>query len=112
MPSKRIKQINELIKEELGSIIAKEIEFPSDCLVTISKVVTGPDLKHANIWLSVLPISKHNDVLSILALKRGGLQVILNKRLRTRNSPKIHFKIDETEEKAAYIEQLLDTIKK
>lgn len=112
MPSKRIKRINELIKEELGSIIVKEVEFPPNCLVTISKVETSPDLKHTLVWLSILPIDSQKEIIKIITKQRGELQKILNTRIKTRNTPQIQFKIDESEERAEYIIHLLDTIKK
>lgn len=112
MPSKRIKQVNTLIQEELGSIISKEIELPSGCLATISKVETSPDLKHAVIWLSILPLDFQKETVGILNKKKKNLQKILNTRLKTKNTPQIHFKIDESEEKAERISRLLDMIKK
>lgn len=111
MPSLRIKQINKFIKEELSLIISKEVELPSYCLATITKVETSADLKQAYIWLSILPIIQQEEALKILNRQRGDLQKILNTRLKTRNTPKIQFKIDNTEEKAERILRLLDTLK-
>ena len=112
MPSQRIKQINELVKEELGSIIAKEIEFSSGNLVTISKVETSPDLKHSNISLSILPFSAHKEVRQVIEQEKSNIQKLLNSRLKMKFSPRIHFRLDESEEKAGYITDLLDTINK
>ncbi|MBU0612393.1 30S ribosome-binding factor RbfA [Patescibacteria group bacterium] len=112
MPSQRIRQINELIKEELGSIITKEIEFSSGSLVTISKVETSPDLKHANILLSILPFSTNKEARQVIEQEKGNIQKLLNSRLKMKFSPRIHFRLDESEEKAEYITNLLDTINK
>ncbi|PIS42170.1 MAG: ribosome-binding factor A [Candidatus Kerfeldbacteria bacterium CG08_land_8_20_14_0_20_40_16] len=112
MPSKRIKQINELIKEEVSSIIAKEIELPPSCLVTITKVETSADLKHANIWLSILPTDYQQKGLQFISAQAGNIQRIFNPRLKTRNTPKISFRVDDSAEKAEHINQLLDTLKK
>lgn len=112
MPSRRLKQINALIKNELSSIILKEIEFPAGCLVTISKVETSVDLKHATIWLSILPIEFQLEAKDILIKQRNNLQKIFNTRLRTKHIPQIYFKIDESEQRADRISRLLDMIKK
>jgi len=112
MPSKRLKQINALIKDELGAIILKEVEFPSGYLVTISKVETSADLKYAAVWLSILPTKFQLEAKNILTKQKGNLQKILNTRSKTRNTPQIQFKIDESEERAERISRLLDTIKK
>ncbi|MFA6525358.1 MAG: 30S ribosome-binding factor RbfA [Patescibacteria group bacterium] len=112
MPSQRIKQINELIKEELGSIINREIEFSSGSLVTITKVETSPDLKHANISISILPFSQSYQAKQEIERERGNIQKLLGMRLKIKFIPKIHFRLDESEEKAGHITSLLDTIKK
>ncbi len=38
--SKRIPQVNQLIKKELSQIILREIEFPVGVLVTLTRVET------------------------------------------------------------------------
>ena len=53
--SHRINQVNELIKQELNDLLVSELEFTKGCLVTITAVETSKDLRHAKIWVSVLP---------------------------------------------------------
>ncbi|MFA6392305.1 MAG: 30S ribosome-binding factor RbfA [Patescibacteria group bacterium] len=112
MPSQRIKQINELIKEELGSIMNREIEFSSGSLVTITKVETSPDLKHANISVSILPFSANQQIRHEIEREKGNIQKLLGDRIKIKFIPKIHFRLDESEEKAQHITDLLDTINK
>ena len=38
--SNRIQRVNSLIKDELGKILLREVDFPKDVLVTITGVET------------------------------------------------------------------------
>lgn len=112
MSSKRIAQVNELLRVELGAILAREIEFPANCLVTISKVETSIDLEHARIWVKVYPAEQAKNVLSRLIANIAEIQSRLNHRLVMRFVPKIAWKLDVSEIRADRIERLLDQIKK
>ncbi len=56
--SKRIPQVNQLIKKELSQIIQREIDFSPDVLVTLTRVDTSSDLMEAKIYISVLQEEK------------------------------------------------------
>jgi ribosome-binding factor A len=107
----RIAQINELVRQEINKLFLTEIEFPKNCLVTITQVETSKDLRHARIWLSVIPTTYTKKVLEKLNKNIGHLQFLLNKKLSLKPLPRLNFVIDETEKKASEIEQLLDRIK-
>lgn len=108
MPNHRFEQINENIHYELGEIFSREVEFPSDCLATISRVKVSEDLHWAQVWISILPMTKRAKVLHMLNKKKGFLQQSLNKRLRMKPIPRLQFFTDFTEEKAQVIEQAID----
>lgn len=106
----RQEKINSLIQEELSRIINRELEFPSGCLMTITGIDASTNLKHAKIYISVLPEKFRGSALEILRKNTGRLQALLNRRLEIKFSPKIEWLIDTTEERAAGIEELLDKI--
>ena len=108
--SHRIAQVNELIRHELSQLILKEIDFPKDCLVTITKVETTNDLEFARVWLSILPNNLQGKIFKIMQRNTGHLQYLLNKKLIMRKAPKINFIHDTTEEKATRIDEILDKI--
>lgn len=110
--NKRLRQINELIRTLLGNIILQEIEFPPGCIATIVKVETAPDLKTAQIYLSVIPDNKTLSILEMINKRIGHLQHLLGERLNFRFTPKITFKLDYTEQAAAKIDKLLDSLNK
>ncbi|MFA6215292.1 MAG: 30S ribosome-binding factor RbfA [Patescibacteria group bacterium] len=110
--SHRVSQVSELIRHELGQLLVEEIEFPAGSLVTIIKVETSKDLRYAKIWLSVMPTLYIKKVLNKLSANAGHLQFLLNKRLTMKPLPRLHFAVDNTEQKAAEIEEILDRIRK
>ncbi len=110
--SHRIEQINELVRHELGQIILTEIEFPKDCLMTIVGVESSKDLRHAKVWISVIPGKYKKKALDKLNLNIGHLQFLLNKKLTMKPLPRLRFVIDDTEMKAQGIEEILDRIRK
>lgn len=110
--SKRILKINELLKRQLGQLFLKEVEFPKDVLVTITRVETSSDLRVAVVYVSAMPYSASERVQEILSYCIFDLQQEINKRLRTRPIPKIIFREEKEVEQAAVIEELMEKIEK
>ncbi|MBD3359766.1 MAG: hypothetical protein GF365_03630 [Candidatus Buchananbacteria bacterium] len=107
----RTEKINQLIKQQLGQIINKEIDFPDNILTTITRVETTPDFKTAKIHLTVLPENLRGTGLEILRKNKKNLHNILKKQLKTKFTPNLKFLIDEQEIYASEIDRLLDEIK-
>jgi len=108
----RVKKLNELIKRELGNIFLKEIEFPQNILVTLTRVKISSDLATAKIFISVIPEERSSEVLKILNSKIYSLQKKLDKRLKIKIVPKIQFLEEKSVKEAAKIEKILEKIKK
>ncbi|MBL7141771.1 30S ribosome-binding factor RbfA [Patescibacteria group bacterium] len=111
MSSKRVEQVNELIKREMSRIFLREVEAPEGSLITITRVETSSDLLEAKIWVSVFPINKAKVVLTDLLKKIGYLQGLLNRRLVMKPLPRIKFLSDQTEEEVSQVEDLLKKAK-
>ncbi len=92
-------------------LLATEIEFPANSLATIIRVEVSKDLRHAKVWLSILPGMYVGKILAKIQSQAGHLQFLLNQRLSMKPLPRIKFVVDSTEEKASDIEALLDRIK-
>jgi len=106
MSKRREQRINELIQQELGKIIHKELNLEKDILVTVSRVKVSGTLENAKVWISVYPFKEREYILKELNKKIGLIQHRLNKIIRMRFVPKIFFGIDEAEEKAAKLEEI------
>ena len=104
----RIEQINELIRHELTTLLLSEVEFPRDCLATVTFVTVSSDLRHAKVGISVLPLNRSGSVLATLRRNAGRLQFLLNKKLTVKPLPRLSFVIDDTEAKAAKVEAVIN----
>lgn len=109
--SLRTEQFEELIIRELGQFFSREVEFPLECLVTITKAKVSSDLKYATVWLSVLPEKFTNQVLKTAERAVHVFEKKLFKKMATKFTPKINFKIDIGEQKAEEVEKLIEKIK-
>lgn len=110
--TKRIEQVDLLIKKELSKIILKEVDFPNDVLVTITRVETTGNLIESRVFVSVLPEKKLEEVFKILDKNIYILQQAVNRRLIMRPMPKIIFIKEEKTKEAGRIEELLEQLKK
>lgn len=109
--SRRIERINSVLREELTTLIDRELEFPAESMVTITRVATSHDALHANIFFSVLG-ALPKDALAVLKKNIYHIQQTLNRRLKMRPVPKIRFAADEEEVKRERVEKSLATVKR
>lgn len=107
----RISRINSLIKEKIADILLKEI-FIENVLITVQNVDTSKDLKYTKIKVSVMPFNKSEEVLKILEKRLPIIQKELNSIIKIKFVPRIKFEIDEGEERADRIEEILKEINK
>lgn len=106
----RGEKLNMLMRDELGKIIDRTLEFPEGALVTITRVHTSPDLRYATVFISVFN-TDNATVLEMLDKNVYHIQQQLNKVLRMRPVPKIRFAIDEEEIRRETLERSLARIK-
>lgn len=108
--AKRIEQVNELVKEVVAGILLREVQFPDGVLVTVTRVVTSPDLHYADVFVTVFSSrgeDAQKEVLETLKKRVGEVQHGLNKSLRMRPVPRILFRIDDEEMRRERVEELL-----
>lgn len=106
--SHRLHQLASFIQHELGVLLPREVELSEGMLLTVTKVVVVDDLSVARVGVSVLPFARRHEAFATLAAARGELQRQVAARLATWRVPKLEFYLDETPERAATIEGLLD----
>lgn len=109
--SERIKKINEVLREQLGRIILKEIDLPRTILVTVTKVETAKDLSQCKVFVSVIPERETREVLKILNKEAYNLHSCLNQVLFIRKVPKPTFLADEELKTAQRVDEILEKVK-
>lgn len=106
----RLERVCEVIKRELGVIIAREITFSSP-LVTVSGVDITPDLKQAHVFVSALGSnSDRRNAIKLLEQNRVILQSALAKRVVIKHTPHLHFKLDDSVERGVRVLHILDDL--
>jgi ribosome-binding factor A len=108
--SRRLEQINEVLKRELGQIILEHLDFGRNVLITVNKVDTAPNLSEAKIYVSVLPESFSKEVLKNLQNKSFEFHRAVNKIIHIRKIPKLFFCEEKALKEAAHIDELLKEI--
>jgi ribosome-binding factor A len=109
--TQRTNRIDELLRQEIGGIIAKDVADPRIGFATITKVETTPDLRHAKVWVSVIGQQKERSA-TIAALGRAMpfVRRELGRTLRIKRIPDLHVVLDDTAERGTRVLHLLDEL--
>src|SRR6185503_15835497 len=104
----RTDRIDELLRQEIGSILARDVQDPRIGFVTVTDVETAPDLSTARVWVSVIGQPAERD-LALRALGRAMpfVRHELGSRIRLRRIPELHVKEDDTAQRGTRVLRLL-----
>ncbi len=109
--SQRMDRVNELLRQEIGALLAKEIADPRIGFATITDVETSPDLRHAKVWVSVIgQEADRKDTIRALIHTMPFIRHELGKRLRIRRIPDMHVMLDDSAERGTRLMHLLDEL--
>jgi ribosome-binding factor A len=107
----RTNRIDELLRQEIGAIMARDIADPRVGFATITGVETAPDLRHAKVFVSVIgQTADRKDTIRALGRAMPFVRHELGKRLRLRRIPEFHLELDETLERGTRVLRLLDEL--
>lgn len=111
--SQRTERVDELLRQEIGDIVARDVHDPRVGFVTITSVETAPDLRHAKVWVSVIGQPDERDA-TVAALRRAMpfVRHELGTRLRLKRIPDLHVQLDDTAERGTRILQLLSDLER
>lgn len=106
--SRRLEQINEVLKQNIGRFLEREFHDPEIGLLTVTRVEVTSDLAEAKVWVSSYVSNKSPQlILKKLRHKSRDIYYALRDVLTTKRIPKVNFLIDETAEYVDRIEELL-----
>lgn len=107
----RTDRVDELLRQEIGSIISREIADPRVGFATVTSVVTTPDLRHAKVYISVIgQAADRAATLSALGRAMPFIQHELGKRLHIKRIPQFHLELDDTLERGTRVLHLLNEL--
>ena len=109
MPTERMRRVNEVMREVIGSAIATELEDPRIGFVTVTSVETSPDLRSARVHVSVLGSEAEREAtLAGLSSSHGVLQARIAREMHLKRTPTLSFHYDESPERGVRVWGLLD----
>jgi ribosome-binding factor A len=107
--AERMRRVNELMREVIGSAISTELEDPRIGFVTVTSVQTSPDLRAAKVFVSVLgDEDERAATLAGLRSSHGVLQAAIARQTRIKRTPTLTFHYDESPERGVRLARLLD----
>ena len=109
MDSTRQHKYSKLILRDLADIFQHDYRNSfSPALVTLTGVEVSADLGIATVYVSVLPSQEKERVIESIEHKKNHIRGELGKRIgkQARIVPDLRFFLDETEEKAAHMDDL------
>src|SRR5881392_885822 len=109
MPTARMRRINEVLREVIGSAISTDLKDPRIGFVTVTSVETSPDLRTAKVFVSVLGSDEERQAtLEGLRSSHGVIQARIAAETRMKRTPTLTFRYDETIEQGVRISELLE----
>src|SRR5437773_41496 len=104
----RTDRIDQLLRQEIGEILARDVQDPRIGFVTITDVETAPDLSTARVWVSVIGQPEERER-TIRALQRAMpfVRHELGSRIRLRRIPELQLRTDDTAQRGTRVMQLL-----
>jgi ribosome-binding factor A len=109
MGADRMRRVNEVMREVLGTAIARELEDPRIGFVTVTAVETSPDLRSARVYVSVLGDEPEREAtLAALRSSHGVLQGVIARETRMKYTPTLSFHYDDSPERGVRLARLLE----
>ena len=109
--SQRTDRVDELLRQEIGAILAREVADPRIGFATVTDVETTRDLSHAKVWVSVIgDAAERRETLAALERAMGFVRRELGVRLRLRRIPALHVELDASMERGTRVLQILDEL--
>jgi ribosome-binding factor A len=109
--TQRTERIDQLLRQEISQILAKEIADPEIGFATVTEVETAPDLRHARVWFSVIgQKAEREQTLRALDRAMGYVRRELGTRLRLRRIPELHVRLDDSVERGTRVLQLINEL--
>ena len=111
MASNRIATINQEIQKELSALL-RNVKDPrvQDCMISITRVETTPDLRFTKVYVSFLQENRAADAMKGLASAAGWLRRQIAANLQLRHAPQIQWALDDSITYGARMLELINSL--
>lgn len=110
----RMARVSELVKQELGDIIDKELENPKlPEFITVHSVRVAKDLRHADVYVTFLNDEDKKateEAVDELNRAKGYIRMLLGRRITLKYLPELHFHYNPSTRYAAHLENIFHKI--
>ena len=110
--TRRTERVNSVIQQEISHLLREQVNDPRlASLISITKVSTSPDLRHAKVFISTLgnKVDK-SEILKGFAAASGFLRRQLANRLKLRHMPELSFHLDDSIERGDEVLRLIEQV--
>ena len=110
--SRRIDRINEQLRDELSTVLARQIKDPRlDGVISITRVESSSDLRSARVYISVLGNQEQQkEALDGLQSAASFLRREIRNRINMKHTPFMTYLLDESIQDADHILRLINTV--
>ena len=109
--SQRTDRVDELLRQEIGRILTKDVQDPHIGFATVTDVETTPDLRHARVWVSVIGgAPERAETLAALERAMGFVRHELGVRLRIKRIPALHVSLDDSAARGTRVLRIIEEL--
>jgi ribosome-binding factor A len=109
--TQRTERIDELLRQEIGQALAREVTDPRIGFVTVTDVETSADLAHARVWVSIIGTpAERKATLAALRKAMPFLRRGLSSKIRLRRIPELEVRLDDSAERGTRVLHILDEL--
>jgi ribosome-binding factor A len=115
MPSRRQEKMARVIQEAVSDILNNHMQDPRiEGFISVTEVRTEPDLKRAEVFLSIMGQNPAKQRLTFTAIQHaaGHIQSLLGGYVRSRCCPHLYFHEDDRLKKTMETMKLIDEVSK
>lgn len=109
----RTQRVGDFLKQELASLIQREIRDPRVGMVSVTDVEVSRDLSYARVFVTVLgcgSLEEAKPAIDALNHAAGFLRSQVSKVMSARTTPKLKFQFDTSVSRGAQMSRLIDEV--
>lgn len=113
MSSRRIQRINDLLREVIAEVVARDLKDPrlADVMISITEVQASPDMRQARVLVSVLgEEAQQQAAVAALTHSSGYIWRQIRPHLKLRSIPQLEFRLDNRIAEEREIQDLIDAL--
>jgi ribosome-binding factor A len=111
--STRQKKVSKLLQKELGDILQQDKRnILGNAFVTVTEVDISPDLSIAKVYLSMILVQDKEELIQHINDRKREIRGVLGRAIgkQLRIVPDLIFTIDDLQEKATKLDQIIDEL--